>query len=377
MSEHAGLVRAMDGKLIGWETGPPQRRHLLRQMGRLPRFAGATREPFTVLQHSLHVARLLEAAGHGRGIIAAGMMHDAAEVLTGDVPTPFKPPEWREQERAWVERAAAEYGLGIDWAEAWPLVHAADRVALHIEGRALMPAGDWKPEAPWQLVLDPMLAMTGHQVEIEAAEILSRARVVVEMAQHKDWGPLDLPPAVAVGAPVEAEDEGRRCPECGREVEQSRRDGMLHLQCPERAVCGWAAFACEAEGCAGLLSRFSTRVEKVVHGCNVDGSHPEFPEAATAPVPLPPAPQVCTWDGCQGTVALMGGQWRCSYSQAHKVPGYDQSAEDAALDETRPCAALGCGGIMKRESYGRRMRWMCDRGGVLPAAREFDHGHAQ
>ena len=50
-------------------------------------------------------------------------------------------------------------------------------------------------------------------------------------------------------------------------------------------------------------------------------------------VRLPPAPQVCTWDGCQGTVALMGGQWRCSYSQAHKVP--------VQAEASQPCTASG------------------------------------
>ncbi len=164
-----------------------------------------------------------------------------------------------------------------------------------------------------------------------------------EMAQHKDWDPLNLPPAVAVGAPARAptdpeydqsaEDEGRRCPECGREVEESRRDGMLHLQCPERVACGWAAYACEVEGCAGLLARFSTRLEKIVRACNVNASHPEFPEAATKPVPLASAPGPCTWEGCQGTVALMGGKWRCSYSQAHKVP--------VQAEASQPCTATG------------------------------------
>ncbi len=174
MSEQ--LVRAMDGSLIGWHTGPPAQRYLIRQLARLPRFAGATVEPFSVLRHSLHVARILEAQELPPGIVAAGLMHDAAEVLTGDVPSPFKPPEWRELERVWVERASLEYGLGIDWAEAWAMVHLADGIALHSEGHKLMRCGDWKPAPGVLPLLAGVLSMSGYRVEVEAERILSRPR---------------------------------------------------------------------------------------------------------------------------------------------------------------------------------------------------------
>ena len=50
---------------------------MLRNLSRIVRFCGAS--PFTVLQHSLYVGRLLRSQGHSRDLILAGFTHDLHE----------------------------------------------------------------------------------------------------------------------------------------------------------------------------------------------------------------------------------------------------------------------------------------------------------
>lgn len=59
-------------------------------LSRMPRFAGHTREPYSVLQHSIHVHNLMEMDGCSIRKRAIGLMHDAPEAYTMDIPLPFK-----------------------------------------------------------------------------------------------------------------------------------------------------------------------------------------------------------------------------------------------------------------------------------------------
>ena len=60
---------------------------MLRNLSRIVRFCGAS--PFTVLQHSLYVGRLLRAQGESRDVVLAGFVHDLHEYITGDIPAPI------------------------------------------------------------------------------------------------------------------------------------------------------------------------------------------------------------------------------------------------------------------------------------------------
>ncbi len=59
-------------------------------LARLPRFAGATQQPWCVAAHSLHCASLAEAEGFPPGAQLAALMHDAHEAYCADIPSPFK-----------------------------------------------------------------------------------------------------------------------------------------------------------------------------------------------------------------------------------------------------------------------------------------------
>lgn len=60
---------------------------MLRNLSRIVRFTGAS--PFTVLQHSLYVGRLLRAQGESGDVILAGFVHDLHEYITGDIAAPI------------------------------------------------------------------------------------------------------------------------------------------------------------------------------------------------------------------------------------------------------------------------------------------------
>lgn len=73
-------------------------------LSRIPRWAGATVRPWSVLQHSLAAGALAEPEGNPVLHLAA-LMHDMEEMATGDIPTPFKTAqqvELAERLRAWL-----------------------------------------------------------------------------------------------------------------------------------------------------------------------------------------------------------------------------------------------------------------------------------
>lgn len=181
MSATYSRMPTLSGAMVGWEGPVPPLEDFLVPLGRLPRFAGHTRWPFTVLHHSLHVAWL--ALEFAADVAPLALVHDFAEILTGDVPTPFKPEAWKPLERAFVERVCIEWGWepqaagGLDWDQAWEGVHALDAMALQSEGRSLT-RGVWTPSTQAWVVYarnfpEPKLR-TGELPGMEVAHMLAR-----------------------------------------------------------------------------------------------------------------------------------------------------------------------------------------------------------
>lgn len=101
------------------------------------RFNGHIDEFYSVAQHSVYVSRLCRL----QEARMWGLLHDAAEYVIGDIPTPVKrylPPEVEEVEeniaRAICERFAVERGEGID-----ADVKRADYTMLLAEAMTLHP----------------------------------------------------------------------------------------------------------------------------------------------------------------------------------------------------------------------------------------------
>ena len=110
------------------------------------RFNGHACRPYSVAEHSLLVADLLERQFGVRDSAAllAALLHDGHEAYTGDVPTPIKqilgwvwhdfeqPLENHVLHRFGVLRAARDYGS---------LIKRCDLIALATERRDLLPPG--------------------------------------------------------------------------------------------------------------------------------------------------------------------------------------------------------------------------------------------
>lgn len=115
-------------------------------LSHLCRFAGHTREFYSVAEHSVYVANLCPPEHR-----LWGLLHDAAEAYCVDVPRPLKRmvPYYREIEERVMAAICARFGLP---AEIPACVKRADDIMLATEGRDLCAPG-WEQ---WGLPVQPL-----------------------------------------------------------------------------------------------------------------------------------------------------------------------------------------------------------------------------
>ena len=109
---------------------------IAHSLSNLCRFTGHTREFYSVAQHSVYVRYVVPPED-----AFAGLMHDAAEALLGDVASPLKAllPDYRAIEDRVGATLFAHFGLSPKLPDS---VKHADRLVLSIEQRDLMPTGE-------------------------------------------------------------------------------------------------------------------------------------------------------------------------------------------------------------------------------------------
>lgn len=121
-------------------------------LAKVCRFNGATSRPYSVAEHSLHVAWVMEVE---LGIteplpLLCGLLHDAHEAYTGDLTTPAQAwmgfaradgtSIWQFFARSVQRQVAARFGIRPEQAEAWAAqVKQADEVMCATELRDLFP----------------------------------------------------------------------------------------------------------------------------------------------------------------------------------------------------------------------------------------------
>lgn len=160
------------------------------------RWTGATRRPYSVAEHSLLVAEILERE-HGitsPSVLLAGLLHDAHEAYTGDLSTPMKQvigDAWYTEERR-IQRAlqrrfdiltpsaafaepikrADEQALACEWRDLIGLEHlgrpaiASAPTWIDLRTRAGMAWDDWR-----QAYLDRFTELTYFRaLQVAAAE---------------------------------------------------------------------------------------------------------------------------------------------------------------------------------------------------------------
>lgn len=152
--------------LLEPETTPIAIEDIAHSLANLCRFGGHCREFYSVAQHSWMVSHIVPAE-----MAMAGLMHDAAEALVCDLPTPLKRrlPEYAAIEKR-IERAIfQQYGLPKRLPDE---VKHADLRMLATEKRDLMhpAAGEWpilKDTAPLAATVVPVPPANARQLFLQ------------------------------------------------------------------------------------------------------------------------------------------------------------------------------------------------------------------
>lgn len=116
------------------------------------RYTGHCRYFYSVAQHSLYVAKLVDKVGPHQFTLTA-LLHDAAEAYTADIARPVKKfiTQFAEIEARLEAVIAERFGLIFPFP---PSVKEADNMMLAIERRDLMP----NPPRPWKTfgIVEPL-----------------------------------------------------------------------------------------------------------------------------------------------------------------------------------------------------------------------------
>ncbi len=109
------------------------------------RYTGHCRLPYSVGQHSLYVASIVERTGGDRKHVLTALLHDAAEAYTADIARPLKKsmPQFAEIEHRLETVIAERFGLIFPFPDC---VKTADNIMLATERRDLMA----EPPRPWK-----------------------------------------------------------------------------------------------------------------------------------------------------------------------------------------------------------------------------------
>lgn len=179
-----GNIETASGQRYDFENPRPETillEDIAHALSNVCRFAGHIRRFNSVAEHSVLVSRIVEAyAGvefadsqaNREGIVRAALLHDGHEAYIWDAPSPVKPllgDTFKRLGRIADEAIAAKFlkeGYSADTFK-HDLIKKADRNALVVEGRALLPVGptddEWEPlpvGVQWDGGLTPYEAKT-------------------------------------------------------------------------------------------------------------------------------------------------------------------------------------------------------------------------
>jgi hypothetical protein len=110
------------------------------------RYTGHTSRPYSVAEHSLLVAELMQREYGVRdpAALLAGLLHDAAEAYTGDLGSPMKHLlgwKWADDVTPLEAMVADRFGV-LEQTRAWAsIIKRCDLMALAMERRDLLPPG--------------------------------------------------------------------------------------------------------------------------------------------------------------------------------------------------------------------------------------------
>jgi len=114
-------------------------------LARQPRFGGHTIDPWSVAEHSMVVALIVRWRNPHAAIGSLpelhGLLHDAHESVTGDIPSTWKTDDTKRMQQALDVRIFASLGIDPPSEEIRALVYRSDRAALLAEAKHLAAPG--------------------------------------------------------------------------------------------------------------------------------------------------------------------------------------------------------------------------------------------
>lgn len=153
---------------IGVARQPVDLFDIAASLSKICRFAGATSVPYSVAQHAVLVSTIVLSLPGATALIALqALHHDDHEMVTGDIPLPFRLAladvcQWDAIDAMQREADGAIYagiGLPLPTTKAATLIAEADRIALVTERRDLLPDTDhdWgQMPQPWRRAIKPL-----------------------------------------------------------------------------------------------------------------------------------------------------------------------------------------------------------------------------
>lgn len=141
MTALADILETYTGKSLSLENPQADQidiRDIARGLSLACRFAGQTRRPYSVAQHSVAVSQMMVPPG----LRLPALLHDAHEAWLADVPAPVKASLLNYKTLSdRIDRAVAErFGFDVELLH-HPDVKAADARAARLEAQALLQSG--------------------------------------------------------------------------------------------------------------------------------------------------------------------------------------------------------------------------------------------
>lgn len=176
-SEKKGLILTFSGIALNPLEATPEQidiRDIAHALSLLCRYTGHVAAFYSVAEHSVRCAELLEERGFDNETLLNALMHDASEAYIGDVARPIKEfsevgQMYQQAEDKLMTTIAEKFGL------TWPIseeIGWADYVLLRTEQRDLMPyPNDLYSLDDYEMLTD---VIKPWQPELAEAEFLSK-----------------------------------------------------------------------------------------------------------------------------------------------------------------------------------------------------------
>ncbi|KQO23470.1 hypothetical protein [Acidovorax sp. Leaf78] len=179
-----GTDQHINGLQLLVQNKAPRIEVIAHSLAQINRFTGHAARPYSVAEHSILVADILDAQGHNCHVQRLGLMHDAHECMTGDAASPVKwvlNLAWIMFENPLAKLVRQHYHLQTAHTAYRHLVKHADLTALATERRDLMPF-----KAARNLLWD-VIDRPGREVPaLEAVSLNTPVREAMTWKHHRD-----------------------------------------------------------------------------------------------------------------------------------------------------------------------------------------------